>query len=190
MTVAVIIIIPFAVSGHDISWMTEDLSSGKTHPLPYSDFSDIMERLTRPGDPVMFISSSVFPAFPVITSAGRRLAGRLTFAFPIAYMYNGTEDYELPPKWKDFESDFLRLLVEDIRKEKPSLLFISTDTVAQALPRGFMIREYLHRRGFDDSLHGSYVPIGSHYRFQVLLSAAAPDSTEAIRYLKSHGLLE
>lgn len=199
MVVVAVLLVPFSVAGRDISWMTHGISSGRAQPFPYDEFSDIMERLTRRGERVMFISSNVYPAFPSITYAGRRLAGRLTFAFPIAYMYANTEGYRLPPRWEGFESDFLRLLVEDIRKEKPALLFVSIDSASQALPSGFVIKEYLHRRGFDDSLRSSYVPIGSHFNFEVWAPSSSDSSTgqpgaspalhEAIEYLIEHSLL-
>ncbi len=199
MVVVAILLVPLSVVGRDTSWLADGISSRRAQSFPYDDFSDIMVRLTRPGERVMFISSNVHPEFPSLTYADRRLAGRLTFAFPIAYMYSNTEGYRLPRRWEEFESRFLRLLVEDIRNEKPALLFVSIDSASQALPRGFVIKEYLHRRGIDDSLRSSYIPIGSHFNFEMLVPSVpdpwtgrpgiSPALHEPIEYLTNHSLL-
>ncbi len=199
LAIATLLLLPFTMSVMDTRMILDKLSSRQGGKFPYTDFTDIISSLSKPGEPVMFISSTVYPAFPAITYAERRSTGRFPIAFPIAFMYYGTKGYTLPPQWKELEPRFLRMLLEDIRREEPVLLFISKEKGTQGLPLDFDIKEYLSRRGFDDSLRSDYESIGSYRYFEIRIrpprtsladgTRANPDSLEAVQMLKRRKLL-
>jgi hypothetical protein len=201
LAIVTLLLLPFTLSAFDIRMLSDKFSSRQGGKFAYNDFTDIICSLSKPGEPVMFISSTVYPAFPAITYADRRSTGRLPIAFPIPFMYHGTEGYSLPPRWKELEPRILRMFVEDIRREKPAVLFISKEKGTQGLPLSFDIKDYLSLRGFDDSLRSDYVSIGSYRNFEIrirtpyaylpegTIEKRNPDSLEVVQLLRHRKLL-
>lgn len=127
----------------------------------------VIDRYTEPGDPVLFISPSIRPIYPLLTQMNRRQASRYFCAWPMPMLYHGVEkrqDGQFPYRALQSappdEQRFLRELVEDTRKTRPRLIIVRNDGVYQACPEGFVPLEYLHASGFVAVAMADYVSLG------------------------------
>lgn len=116
--------------------------------VPKGPFALMIEKMTEPSDRVLFLNTNVFPAFPGLTYSQRMHGGRFLCTYPIAFFYKNSTDYKLDKKWNADEERFYQSLVDDIKKNKPKLIFINSLGNMQATAPYFTIREYLKRRNF------------------------------------------
>ena len=116
----------------------------------------IVER-SRPGDPVLFITSSVPEPYPLLTQLERRPASRFLVCFPIPMLYDGvTAPAGRPfpyrgvggPVASPEEAAFLAQLRADIETVRPKAIFIDTQPSCEGCPKEFVIHDYLERMSF------------------------------------------
>lgn len=133
---------------------------------------------TKPGDPVLFITTSADYAYPTVAQLDRRPGSRFLMTFPIALIYAGettTPGQPFPYHGRggvpmpEAERVFRRNLQDDIERRRPRLIAIDAHARCQACPDGFVIHEYLVRTGFIDEVLGSYRPAGQVDELMVYL---------------------
>lgn len=190
-----VLLLPMAFLNPEVRTMAEDTLKQPAWVFPYNNFTEIIKALTRRDESVLFISSSVLPAYPAITYSERSYAGRFLSAFPIAFMYNQSEDYHISPGWQDDEPRYLSMLIEDVRRDQPKIIAVSLEKNVQALPSYFRIGEYLRLRGFYDSLGTDYSAVGHFMEFEILIRGDKDqrgkelDSLDSVQLLRKRGLL-
>jgi hypothetical protein len=98
--------------------------------------AEYVER-TAPGEPVYFLSTSVWPAFPVVNLSGARWPYRYHFLWPIPALYareaNGEPRYRLPGDQGSLERDFFDTVVGDLKRVPPRVLVIDRMKDQQAM---------------------------------------------------------
>jgi len=109
----------------------------------------------------------LIPAFPALTYTGRKYGGRFLHAYPIAFIFHESFNYEVPEKWQKEENTIYEMFVEDITHLRPRLVFIRTVPGGQALPAYFNVSLYLKQRGFYETALGKYVLLGYVGPFEV-----------------------
>lgn len=127
-----------------------------------------IERWSGPNEAVLFLDTSVVPAFPALTYTGRPAGGRFLCTWPLAFFFHDSSGYAPRPQWERDEEEFYRGLLEDVETRRPRLIFVSTLQPAQATAPYFRISEYLRRRGFFDAIDG-YRPVRNVWGFQILV---------------------
>ena len=132
-------------------------------------FTETIESLTFPDDNVLFLNTSVKPAFPNLTYTGRKHGGRFLFTYPLSFFFKNSTDYILEDQWKDDEAEFYSWLKEDIHRLRPKLIFINTGDNLQGNAPYFKISEYLRRKGFYETISSSYKLIGHIDTYEVYL---------------------
>jgi hypothetical protein len=190
-----VLLLPMSFLNPEVRTMAEDTMKQPVWVFAYNNFTEIIMTLTRRDESVLFISSSVLPAYPAITYAERNPAGRFLSAFPVAFMYNPSEGYHISPQWQDDEPRYLSMLIEDVRRDQPKMIAVSFEKNVQALPSYFRIGEYLRMRGFYDSLGTDYRAVGCFMEFEILIRGDKDhrgeelDSLESVQLLRRRGLL-
>lgn len=121
------------------------------------EFSDqgILTKMLReepPGTPVMFLSSSIFPAFPVINYTQVRFAQRLPFLWPVPAFYADGEPMRSPEKMAPAERFALDTVVEDLTRWKPRIVVVD---------------ERVQKQGFRDNSFDYLVYYNQDERFRL-----------------------
>jgi len=141
------------------SWLAGRLSRP---PLGFEKdgVAQAVEALSTERDRILVLSTSVPDAYPALTYTSRLPATRFVgCAFPVAFYFSESHNYEVPARWRDEERAFYAALTDDVRRYAPRLVFVR-DAPGQALPPEFRMVEYLARRGFfRDALTG-YQAVG------------------------------
>ena len=146
--------------------------------FPMNGVAAVIEALSAPDDRILMLSTSVLDSYPALTYTGRLPASRfVSAAFPLAFFFSGSRDYEVPAAWRQEEAQFYAALVDDARAWSPRLAFVH-DGPGQALPAGFRVTRYLERRGFFESALSAYVPVGRVADFLVYLRGDGPARSE------------
>ena len=81
----------------------------------FAALRQVVESRTRPGDRVLVVATSVYPAYPTLLQTGRRTGSRYAWSFPIAFCYAGCRAdaadrpaYRRRPEAPAEEQQFLR----------------------------------------------------------------------------------
>jgi hypothetical protein len=147
-------------------------------PALSGEKASVIRQYTKAGEPVLFISTDVGEAYPLLLQLNRRPGSRYVTTFPIAMLYAGVRrdaDGRFPYRTGEFlipeEKRFLEELGEDIAKLRPRLILIDNDGRYQACPEGFVPKEYLRVVGFVQWAMGNYVQIPSVSDDEIFLRA-------------------
>ena len=114
---------------------------------------------SRPGDPVLLVTPSIWPAYPLLLQMNRTPGSRFCL-FPVAYFYPDTGGAATAPffPYHDLagmsqeERMILGELQEDILTRRPRLILIQNTDGGQGLPKRFHIFDYLVHVGLVDTL--------------------------------------
>jgi hypothetical protein len=136
------------------------------------DLRELIEMHTRPGDTVLAVDTSYWPATGVLTQIDRQLGGRYLHAFPIAFAYKGEVDedsfYQPSVVLPEEAARFLRELAEDLDNQRPVLLLIDHRETCKACPDGLQISHFLEAQGFMEAhVWDRYVLVGQASVFDV-----------------------
>jgi hypothetical protein len=91
---------------------------------------------TAPGQPVYFLSTSVWPAFPVINLSGARWPYHYHFLWPIPALYargDGALSYRSPGAQGALEREFFETVVDDLLRVPPRVLVVDHRSDQQAM---------------------------------------------------------
>lgn len=118
---------------------------------------------TKRADSVLVISTSVEPAYPALLQEKRLPGSRYLKSFPIAMLYKGVRPqsgtrspYRAAQDILPEEKEFLGELGDDVLKNRPKLIIVSTQMPCQGCPEGFRIDEYLSRSGWMERFMSGY----------------------------------
>lgn len=133
-------------------------------PATFTQLHAILADQTRVKDPVMFVSTNVFPQYPTMTQMERRPGSRhYAGMMPIAFFYRGVRPvegqpfpYHRPSEMGVEERTFIGEIESDVKVYAPKLIFIPAGG-DQACPPGFRMMEYLHAAGFLEAIQPNYV---------------------------------
>ena len=130
-------------------------------------YVDVVKKRTNKGDRVLFLSTSVDPAYPTLILSDRRPGSRYLCLLPIPLIYNSGRDpmhetfrYHKPGNRPPEETRFLEELGHDVLTNRPKLIFIDARLTCQACPPGFNIPEYLEVSGWKAEYMSNYRMIG------------------------------
>jgi hypothetical protein len=143
-------------------WFAGRPESARPEPSQYLALRHILEQRTQPGDRVLFVVTSVRPAYPMLTQMDRRPCGRYLTCFPIGLLYAGAQSTADAPPYRRYEDAppeerlFLDELREDVLRFRPRLIVFHDSPGWLALPEGFSIFEYLRYSGWTDRALASY----------------------------------
>ena len=123
---------------------------------PAPDLEQLVLKATEPHDPVLFISTWVAPAYPMLLNVDRRPGSRYPFLFPVAFFYADVRadtpadeiDYEMHSQATPAEQKYLDGLRHDLEKRRPPLVFVRDSEDCQACPLHFNMYVYMQRVGF------------------------------------------
>ena len=146
---------------------------GKGRMLRLMPLISYLKQNSASDESILFISTNVYPAFPAILYADRRMTGRYGQMFPIPFFYSAREKVQsgVPPyrnrsNWSSEERAFLEQLGLDIQRDRPALVFIDAST-CRACPPDFVVAEYLMKSGWGDEFLSAYHEVGRVERFLV-----------------------
>ncbi|MBN1680242.1 MAG: hypothetical protein JW966_08110 [Anaerolineae bacterium] len=112
----------------------------------------LIKEYTVKGDPVMVLSTSVAPAYPMLQQIDREPANTYLLSHPIAF---GLVDYPTSEQVYEHIEDvppviqkYLDTLVRDIETRQPKLIIIQARGTCQGCPLNLSVGDYLDRIGF------------------------------------------
>jgi hypothetical protein len=128
----------------------------------FAALRQVVENRTRPGDRVLVVATSVYPAYPTLLQTGRRTGSRYAWSFPIAFCYAGCRAdgadrpaYRRRPEAPAEEQRYLRELEDDVYRLRPQLIIVHDAAGWAGLPAGFNTFDYLVYSGWTkDALAG------------------------------------
>ncbi len=120
-----------------------------------------MAQLTRRGDPVLFVSSNLWQAYPGVLMLERPHVATYPMAFPLSVVYpNGRlGGYRSPFNRPVAEKVFVRDLMRDLDK-KPVLVAIESNATCNYCANGVGFPSYLEHIGFLAALREGWTPVG------------------------------
>jgi hypothetical protein len=150
---------------------------------PADSYSTLISHLTRPNESAMFIGTSLGDIFPAITYLGRLNASRFGMAIPLSIILSDAGKNTIRPEWQADEKIYYAGLVEDLQKNQPRLVLVSSlkDTVEK-----ITVSRYLESRSFYQTSLRGYTCVGkidNHYFVYVRLDPADPYYTEGVAFL-------
>jgi len=124
-------------------------------PPAFAALRSVIEQRTKPGDRVLFVATSVRPAYPMLLQMDRKPGSRYLCSFPIALFYGncrvsvaGQPPYrrraDAPPE----EQRFLAELEADVDRLRPRLVIIPDFPGGMGLPEHFNHFDYLSHSGW------------------------------------------
>ena len=128
-----------------------------TQEPPENGFAEMLAR-HAPGEPVFFMSTGMWPAFPAVNIAGARWPYHYHFLWPIPALYaTGPFDnphYRRPEEQSPAEREFFETVVNDLVREPPRVLAVARSRDQQAMRgREFdFVRYFSASRDFADLL--------------------------------------
>lgn len=161
-------------------------SAAASHVPPRPDRSPLVvaiEERTRPGDPVMVVTTSILDAYPMLLQKDRRSGTRYTCMFPLAMTYwdparppvRAGPLYRRRDEAPTEERRFLDELAADVRTRKPKLIAVWAWPGCQGCPLDFVILDYLRFNGFiDEAIAPGYVDIGQDGPFRFFVPKPPP----------------
>ena len=128
---------------------------GDRRPPAFTALRNVIEQRTKPGDRVLFVATSVRPAYPMLLQMDRKPGSRYLCSFPIAFFYGncgvsakGDPPYRLPPDAPPEEQRFLAELAADVDRLRPRLVIIPDFPGGMGLPGDFNHFDYLSHSGW------------------------------------------
>ncbi len=121
---------------------------------------------TPEGSSILVLSTSMYPAFPLVNQAQARWASRFPFLWPLPGLRAAENDHLAPrPHASDLasmERTFMDAVIADLAKERPSLVIVDDAPVKQGFgAKRFDYLEYLARDGRFSEIWADYEPIGT-----------------------------
>jgi hypothetical protein len=151
-TISMIALVALVVAVREVRPAVRVATSHTTGLLPY-----VITKYSRPGDRVLFVATSVVPAYPTLVQMDRQPGSRFLWMFPIA-LY---EAHRAPSRWyrtyaqlDGAERHFVDAVEQDILTLKPRLIFVSLS--CQGCPRGFSLSRYIESTGIRTTAMASY----------------------------------
>ena len=128
----------------------------------FAALRQVVEDRSRPGDRVLIVATSVYPAYPTLLQTGRRAGSRYAWSFPLAFCYADCRSawadrptYHRRQEAPAEERQFLRELDGDVHRLQPQLIIVHDDAGWSGLPPGFNTFDYLVYAGWtEDALAG------------------------------------
>ncbi len=119
-------------------------------------FSDqgVITRLLREepvGTPVMFLSSSIFPTFPVLNFTEVSFAQRMPFLWPLPTFYSEGQSMRDPKEMAPAERFALETVIEDLMSSKPRIVIVD---------------ERVQKQGFEENAFDYLAYYGQDKRFR------------------------
>src|SRR5262249_54517113 len=115
---------------------------------------------SQPNDPVMFISSSVDPAYPLLVQTERRSADRNLTGFPIGV--DSAHDLDL--------ASYFSSLSNSIAIKHPPMILIDNNPTCYGCSAGYNMLNYLQQNGFvEQNITPNYVDAGTVDHFEMYL---------------------
>jgi hypothetical protein len=145
--------------------------------VPDEGFSPIIRRYTRRREPVLFVSTSVTPAYPLLLQLDRRPGSRYLWFFPIA-MVSRESRIARPVDARDNdwlaaqERRFLSELADDIKVRLAPVIFVDSANACHGCPIPFSVFEYLQRHGALDFVMRNYTRQPDIAQFAVFVANA------------------
>ena len=130
------------------------------YPEPHNPFRGFLQRYTHEGDRVLFLSTGVTPAYPILTEENRLPGSRFLWMFPVPMFYRGApaaaavngfayhDESSLAPEEKRFIDD----LNHDVAGSPPAMIVTPLDAGCEGCPAGFNLTEYMRRGHVLDGL--------------------------------------
>jgi hypothetical protein len=135
-------------------WLTARTDALASVP-PFAALRRVVENRSRPGDRVLIVATSVYPAYPILLQTGRRAGSRYAWSFPIALYYadaqpdpTGRLIYRRRQEAPAEERQFLHELEEDVHRLRPQLIIVQHDDGWSGLPADFNTFDYLVYSGW------------------------------------------
>jgi hypothetical protein len=104
------------------------------------------------GQPVLFLSTSVWPAYPIVNVSGARSTSRFSCLWPLVGFYRASGParrpfpYHAPEEMNSLERGFLDDFIEDLERRPPALIFLDRSRKKQGIGRSsFNYLEYFRR---------------------------------------------
>ncbi len=129
-------------------------------------FVPMIDTYSEAREPVLFISTSVVPAYPLLVQSNRVPGSRYLWFFPIALFAhirsrnaNGYVHYPSRSALPSAESRFIDDVAEDIATRRPPLIFVPPNAFCQGCPIGFNVMDYLVAVGLLDEIRRDYTRV-------------------------------
>jgi len=126
-------------------------------PPAFAALQGVIEQRTKPGDRVLFIATSVRPAYPMLLQLDRKPGSRYLCSFPIALFYGhcrvsaaGEPLYRRRADAPPAEQRFLAELEADVARLRPRLVIIPDFPGGMGLPEHFNHSDYLSHSGWTE----------------------------------------
>jgi hypothetical protein len=126
----------------------------------------LVNRYSDRNEAVLFVSTSVVPAYPLLLQMERRPGSRYLWFFPIPMLTAGDIGQTPGNLWpandawlQAQEDQFLRDLTDDVASRRPPIIFIRIDSGCQGCAPGFTILRYLGERGVMDRIERDYTRV-------------------------------
>lgn len=140
------LVLPVFVAGRRIA-------RGRFYPALRDPIAQFIEERTKPGDPILWITTNPEPAFPALVHLDRRQASRHLWGFAISMFYSGQQRiengkyiYHTGSDVSTEEKQYLKELAEDVAINKPNLILINEECLT--CPVGFKLADYVVESGF------------------------------------------
>jgi hypothetical protein len=117
-------------SAHFVRYLTAEPSGS------VREFADFLGQ-RAPGEPVFFMSTGMWPAFPAVNIAGARWPYHYHFLWPIPELYatapRGNIRYRVPGEQSPAEREFFDTVVNDLLRTPPRVLVVANSPDQQAM---------------------------------------------------------
>jgi hypothetical protein len=125
-------------------------------------------------EPVLFLSTAVGPAFPVVNVAGVRWASRLSCLWPLPGLYSPAEWAAHPFRYRSREEmgaderAMIDAVIDDLARWSPALIFVDRGHFRQAIGRSdFEFVDYFSRDPRFTAIFAGYRDLGDALSFRV-----------------------
>jgi hypothetical protein len=170
-------IAPFALAGALLSGVLalalQVAHTGSSRPTPVAGLAGIV-RDAAGGAPVLFLSTAVGPAFPVVNVADADWASRISCLWPLPGLYSREQwaSDPFPYRARDAmpaeERALIDAVVEDLARWRPALIFVDRRRDRQAIGRSaFDFVTYFSRDPRFAALFAGYHEAGDALSFRV-----------------------
>lgn len=146
---------------------------------------EVIERLTRPGDPILVLSPTLMYAFPLAMMMERRPVTRFSNLLMLGGFYGAVRaepgapfPYHTPQTASEEERRFLADLSADVARDRPKIVMIEHRAWCQGCPPGFDVHDFFRASGFIESALSEYRLVGAIPEFVVY---ALPEAIAAAR---------
>ena len=131
-----------------------------------SRFGPVIDRYSRKGEPVLFVSTHVTPAYPTLVQKERRPGSRYLWFFPIPMLrHQAGPPGSRADALSSEERRLLRELAEDIAVRRPPLVFVSAENGCPGCAPDFNVMGYLEHAGFVAASLRDYEKVGEAFGF-------------------------